>query len=110
MKEIGSQELRGTEIDKVMKLEGLCNCCGLCCVRDELRCEYLEVIGEIGQPEATRCRVWPVKYNRMPIRMLNKDGQAVEESVCYVESLDEKMAILERGIGKGCSLQVKVNI
>ena len=72
-----------------------------------LRCENLEVSGELGQPMASRCRVYGQRVDGMPIRMLDAEGQVGrDDMVCGKESLQETLAILERGIGNGCSMQV----
>jgi hypothetical protein len=72
-----------------------------------LRCEHLEALGSIGQPWASRCRVYPTRYDGMPIRLYDiRTGRLVRHSVCAKNSQSETDAILRQGIGRGCSLSV----
>ena len=54
---------------------GICNQCGKCCTYtdpntgDEYRCDNLEVIKPLGQPEASRCLVHKEKWVGKPITM-----------------------------------------
>lgn len=57
---------------------------------------------------ATYCTVYNKRTQGMPIVMVNKEGLAVNIANCYFDHPNETMGILERGIGKGCSLRVLV--
>ena len=88
------------------KLIGNCNRCGLCCYVGPYRCINLIVMGKPGDPEATKCAVHGVRYDRMPILLLDTDGRIAGESVCGLDSEEETESIIEKGIGKGCSLEL----
>lgn len=87
-------------------LTGLCNQCGLCCQIGEYQCMYLVVADglKIGDPAATFCAAYARRYDRMPIVMFNGDGTKFFPTVCATGSQAEEDGIVERGIGKGCSL------
>lgn len=87
-------------------LLGDCNQCGQCCVINGFTCQYLEITGELGQPQATRCKVYTQRQQGMPI-MLWK-GVQLMLGHCSKDSPEEEAAIIARGIGQGCSLvQIK---
>lgn len=91
------------------RLVGECNRCGLCCapVIDGRRypCEYLEVSGELGQPAATRCKVYAIRRQGMPIHLLDPaTGAHAHKTHCCKDSAEEDIAIMTNGVGKGCSL------
>lgn len=90
------------------RLTGLCNQCGLCCELDGLRCIHLIVKPglKVGEAGATYCRVYASRFDRMLIPMVNTDGVIVDIKTCGKDSRAEAEAIVERGIGKGCSLEV----
>lgn len=88
------------------KLIGLCNQCGHCCMVGELRCENLILTGTPGEPMASACSIYTTRYPGMPILMFDKQGRIGAEMMCGVGMPAETDAILERGIGKGCSLTV----
>lgn len=91
-----------------LKLSGQCNLCGLCCFVGNLRCENLEILTFPGMPFSTRCRVYAKRYDMMPIRMLNSSGEAVGEASCAGAGTPlETLEIMQKGIGKGCSLKVE---
>lgn len=72
-----------------------------------LRCEHLEVLCPIGQPRASRCRVYQIRYDGMPIQLNDiRTGRRVEISLCAKNSRAETDAIVSQGIGRGCSLTV----
>lgn len=88
-----------------VRLSGLCNRCGLCCFDGELRCQNLIVIGKPGEPLATACSRHGSRYNGMPITMFDPEGRSYDGYFCHNDDL-ETAVIIERGIGKGCSLEV----
>jgi len=91
----------------VIQLTGTCNKCGLCCY-DELgfKCLNLEVVKAPGQPDATRCRVYDKRYDGMPIVLQHPQTCDFRGGTCGKDSLTETFAIIEAGIGKGCSLEI----
>ncbi len=95
---------------KSIRLVGECNRCGICCVNqegtDRFICENLEMTN-LGQPNGTRCTVYDKRYNGMPILMYADDGRWVR-SLCMKDSAEESQIILDKGIGKGCSLTVQM--
>lgn len=76
-----------------------------------LRCFYLEITNTPGTPLATRCTIYDKRIPDMPIPMIDYFGNTVKIGNCAFSKFnmhpDEKQAILERGIGKGCSLRVE---
>jgi len=92
----------------MIQLTGTCNQCGLCCYDlDGFKCLNLEVVKAPGQPDATRCRVYAERYDGMPIVMQQRGTAAIRGGVCRKDSFEETMAIIEVGIGRGCSLKVE---
>ena len=68
-------------------------------------CEHLTIIGPIGTPHATLCAMYLLRYDGMPVNGINKyTGRVVLHSVCHKDSPGEVKTIVDRGIGKGCSL------
>lgn len=97
--------MRCAGVLEVPVLEGTCNQCGLCCTSlDGFRCEHLELVGNLGQPEATRCRVYGERVDGMAIRMVRRKTGEERASRCWQGSPGETLAIVLRGLGKGCSL------
>ena len=93
----------------MITLKGKCNHCGLCCFSKDrsLKCENLGFgAGAIGLPNAYYCKVYDRRIDNMPINMIDKDGTSYGGYVCAKDSQRETFVILERGIGKGCSLEV----
>lgn len=112
--------IHGKPITAIISLEGECSCCGRCCSDvdssgQSIFCENLayespeSVIS--GTPESTICRKYEERYNRMPIKMLYPDGTEaeVEQHYCWVGSKNELKAIMDRGIGFGCSLNLRIS-
>lgn len=91
-----------------IRLVGECNQCGLCCFIGELRCINLIVTGEVGQLMATKCAVHGMRYPGMPIIMVDPQGRIGMETICGKDDADEAFVIIQRGIGKGCSLDLVV--
>ena len=91
-----------------IQLTGECNFCGLCCVKDGFRCANLIITGEIGDPEATKCAVYDIRYDGMPIIMIDGNGNSKIGGKCWYRSDRETLEILDSGIGKGCSLTPEV--
>lgn len=93
-------------------LEGICNKCGVCCVGihegEQVFCENLEILGELGSPDATMCRIHASRVLNTPIWMLNSVGERVFETICAKDNELETRTILEKGIGRGCSLGVRL--
>lgn len=93
-------------------LEGVCNRCGNCCsyLHDGVRvyCEHLLRLESLGTPYATRCRIHDQRTPNMPIRMLDDTGVEITSSICAMGSAEETWAILTRGMGKGCSLNLVI--
>jgi len=87
-------------------LVGTCNQCGLCCAPErngeKWRCGYL-MGKDIGQPNATSCSRYTERYDGMPIELLGPNGK-VMAGTCRKDSVSETVAIVENGVGKGCSL------
>lgn len=90
-------------------LRGECNMCGLCCVEERdgelYRCMDLVQAGRIGQPYATACTAYEQRYDRMPIVLRAESGKRIH-GWCGKNSIEETRAIVQRGIGKGCSYEV----
>lgn len=91
-------------------LAGACSRCGLCCEIDGFRC--LNLIGAPPGPIVpailpgpTACAAYDHRYDGMPIVLMDDKGRVVSAR-CGKGSLSEDMAIVERGIGKGCSMEV----
>ena len=99
-----------------LTLEGECSRCGLCCsfTQDGQRlfCEYLDINDDLGQPMATSCRIWSDRTVNMPIRMINEHGDIIRDidagTTCCSGTPNETRIILDRGIGRGCSLTVRL--
>ena len=99
------------DLSKPIALVGDCNQCGVCCEVESygmaLRCENLEVLGAIGQPWTSRCRAYQTRYDGMPIQLYDiRTGRRIRNSICAKNSRAETEAILNQGIGRGCSLSV----
>jgi len=92
----------------VIKLTGTCNKCGLCCYDDVgAKCLNLEVVKAPGRPDATHCRVYDKRYNGMPIVLQHAASGSIRGGVCSLNSSAETLAIIETGLGKGCSLEIE---
>lgn len=109
--------IHGQSVNVVLTLMGECNRCGLCCTTEHngqaFFCENLlyEDVNDVlsGKPEATVCREYETRHNRMPIRMFNIEGEGLSgEYYCWVGTIQETRAILSRGIGNGCSLNLRI--
>lgn len=88
-----------------MRLTGTCNQCGLCCLEGSARCINLEILAPLGTPGATRCKVYKERYPGLPIVMID-NGKIVAIAACaHGSSMDDEI-IIQKGIGKGCSLKV----
>lgn len=86
-----------------MRLEGECNRCGLCCTSDGYTCINLQIDTTLGEPGATRCMAYDVRFEGMLITGQNSDGHR-RQGVCRKDSKEETQIILQF-IGKGCSLK-----
>ncbi len=87
-----------------MTLAGTCNRCGQCCMVNGLRCQNLIITGRLGEPMATACAIHASRWNGMPITMFDAEGRAVLVASCHQNDDKEVTAIVDRGIGHGCSL------
>lgn len=95
-----------------LTLEGDCNRCGQCCTIERgaarYACEHL--IWDFTEgPGATHCAVYDRRVDGMPITLYNmNDRSDGMTSTCGKNSAGETWAILARGIGRQCSLQVRI--
>ncbi len=102
-----------------LELEGTCNRCGACCAMDTAEgkrvvCEYLRAefpVQPLGTPMASRCGAYEYRSPLRPlqVRMLDAQGTVKLVGQCFKDTWQEDHAIAERGIGKGCSLTLKVH-
>jgi hypothetical protein len=102
-----------------LELVGACNRCGLCCsiVHEGRRlvCEHLRArladnrIPVLGMPEASWCGVYEQREDGMMVSMLDASGTVRLVGPCGKDSAQEDHMILDSGIGKGCSLTLKVH-
>jgi len=60
----------------------------------------------IGLRGATMCAVYKTRYDGMPINLIEPHSRLGVTGRCGLNSREEDNAILERGIGRGCSLEV----
>lgn len=87
-----------------MRLLGECTRCGACCVTLEgLRCAHL--VGTVGVPGGTHCRVYATRTDGMPIVFVG--AGPFRPGVCRKDSLAEVEAIVRQGFGRGCSLSLE---
>ena len=96
----------------VSLLQGECNRCGLCCAGTwngrPWRCANLKMVGPMGEPYATMCEVYTERYDAMPITGVDMEtGAVIGWGHCYLNSRTEDLAIIQKGVGKGCSLTLK---
>ena len=85
-----------------MRLVGECNRCGACYRdRDGYACLHL-----LPDGDRTRCEVYDRRYDGMPIVLIAPDGLSMRGGTCAKDSPAEARAIVERGIGRGCSLAI----
>jgi len=78
-------------------------------VNGPYKCSNLAVTKQLGKPEATTCKVHNTRYDQMPIILgvnIGCCGTIVMASTCAKDSDAETKAIVEKGIGRGCSLNV----
>src|SRR3990167_380910 len=105
--------IHGKPLRVLLSLTGTCSCCGLCCQvkyqGELLSCENLvETADGIGNPEGSYCAVWHSRTPDMPIRMLDSQGSPKLKTICCKDSEQETQTILEKGIGRGCSLEILI--
>ena len=64
-------------------VKGYCNGCGACCQIHKngkvYTCKNLIVMKPVGEPDATKCAVYDLRYRGMPILMKAPDGRAIYE-------------------------------
>ena len=94
-----------SQTTRPIKLVGECNQCGLCCYVGSYRCINLMVMGTPGEPMATRCGLRDLRYDGMPIKLVDDKGRIVGESKCALNSEKEIESIIPH-IGRGCSLEI----
>lgn len=91
-------------------LRGECSKCGLCCTLQQdgttFVCDYLVRIKKLGESEATLCLMYHSRSHRMPITMTNAQGDSIRWHCAANGTNEETRAIIQRGIGQGCSLEV----
>jgi len=63
----------------------------------------------LGTPEASWCGVYERRVDGMSVRMLDASGTARLVGPCGKDSAQEDHMILDSGIGKGCSLTLKIH-
>lgn len=121
-------------IPLMLRLEGECNRCGLCCTAETdtgetVYCEHLRFMPvqsllpgmpaemSLGQPGATHCSIYADRVDGMPIRMLNAKGEFRIMGNCFTlvgepdaNSPRETQVILSRGVGRGCSLTCTLSL
>ena len=94
------------------QLKGNCNRCGRCCVvyieGRRFYCQHLRFDADsmIGLPKTAACAVYKQRYNGMPISLIEPHSRLGASGKCGLNSQEEVDSILERGIGRGCSLEV----
>ncbi len=86
------------------KLVGECNQCGLCCFVWGYKCSNLILKSIPGEPGASRCGLYALRYDGMPIKLVDMTGRIVGESKCALGSPAETVRVLHE-IGRGCSLK-----
>jgi len=93
-----------------LKLKGDCNRCGRCCEAiiegRRFRCTNLQVTNIIGLPKASFCRVYKQRYDGMRIVMQDPSTGLAVDGTCALNTEEETKAVIDRGIGRGCSLEV----
>lgn len=101
-----------------LDLQGTCNRCGACCVVEEgghrLVCEYLKAevpVQPLGAPMASRCGAYEYRSHLRPIQIRMRDAHGTVRLVgqCFKDTWQEDHAIVERGMGRGCSLTLPVS-
>lgn len=76
----------------------------------QLRCLNLQIISEPGTPMATKCKVYHNRSYGMPIVLVNPNGVIEAIASCtFGDGRIEMKEIIEKGIGKGCSMEVVEN-
>ncbi len=88
------------------KLVGECNQCGLCCYVWGYKCINLIVDGYPGEQGATRCGLYALRYDGMPIKLVDTTDRIVGESKCALNSPAEIQRVVME-IGRGYSLKLK---
>lgn len=95
-----------------LSLAGQCNRCTLCCFvkigGETFKCGYLKLYKgkQPGEPMAGECMLHSLRTDGMPIPLLDQLGHVRGETTCHKNTWLETEAIIEKGIGKGCSLKV----
>ena len=72
----------------------------------ELRCHNLIIVGELSNPNASRCAVYKNRTPGMAIMMLTPEGTVGAIGVCAHGTPQDDVVIIEKGIGKGCSMEI----
>ena len=72
-----------------------------------MRCINLANNFATGMPFATVCTVYRTRYDGMPITIHDvAEPRFSLNSICSLNSESETKAIIENGIGKGCSMEL----
>ena len=87
-----------------MSIVGECSKCGVCCFVGAYKCEYLEVGGIPGMPNATRCTVYDKRYTDMPILLADPYG-SIKEGFCLHNSQAEEDSLIQLIRRGQCSLR-----
>ena len=89
-------------------LRGECNRCGACCTFGALRCHNLRIdpTKRIGDPGATYCGVYALRYDGLPILLVDGAGVPQLQSTCVKGGLLETIAVAKSGFGAGCSMRL----
>jgi hypothetical protein len=66
-------------------------------------CRNLQIDGKLGEPGATRCMAYDVRFDGMPILGRNAEGHT-RVGACRKNSTLED-AVIVKWIGHGCSLK-----
>src|SRR4051812_7202321 len=101
----GRSPLAHVGIHALVTLVGECNRCGLCCTFGGYTCINLQIDTVLGQPQATRCMAYDVRFEGMDIVGRNTQGE-MRWGKCRKDTPAET-AIIVQFIGKGCSLKRK---
>lgn len=72
-----------------------------------MRCAFLATVNgaPLGRPGATFCTMRRARIHYMPVPLITRQGELVAWSHCAAHGTKEETdTIIERGLGRGCSL------
>lgn len=73
----------------------------------DLHCIYLKFQGKLGEPLATRCKIYDKRYIGMPIFLVSAAGIIEGMGTCtFGDKIADEKEIIAKGIGKGCSMEL----